>query len=100
MAAKKKAGSKAGMRCVTFTKTARKGGEKYSAAEQKKHSYCFKKKGTKDTATTYKHEPKTKHPGNMTGLQKACQSPKLKPNTKAGKMLAPACFAIGYAIGG
>jgi hypothetical protein len=91
MAAKKKAASKAGLRCITFKKDAE--GKKYTGAKVAKHKTCFRTKGTKNTATTYKHEPKTDHPGNMKGLQKACG--KLKPSTKAGKMLKAACAAIG-----
>lgn len=87
-----------GKRCVSFTKDAE--GKKYTGGKVAKHKACFRTKGTKNTATTYKHEPKTAHKGNMKGLEKACQSPKLKPSTKAGEMLSAACFSIGYPVGG
>jgi len=93
MAAKKKAA--AGLRCITFKKDAE--GKKYTGAKVAKHKACFRTKGTANTKTTYKHKPKTKHPGNIAGLMKACS--RLKPNTKAAKMLAPACFSIGAGVG-
>lgn len=92
MAAKKKAASKAGKRCVTFTKTARRGGEKYTPAEQEKHSTCF--------PLNYKAPPKTAHKGNKKGLYAACFKLSKSKTSKAAKMLAPACAAIGKPIKG
>jgi hypothetical protein len=96
MAAKKKAA--AGLRCITFKKDAE--GKKYTGGKVAKHKACFRTKGTANTKTTYKHEPKTAHKGNKQGLFKACFTLSKKPTTKAARMLAPACAAIGKPIKG
>lgn len=99
MAAKKKAAkSKAGLRCITFKKDAE--GKKYTGGKVAKHKACFRTKGTRDTATTYKHVPKTAHRGNMSALGKACFTLGKKKGSKAAKMLKAACAAIGKPIGG
>ena len=98
MAAKAKAQTVRGKRCISFTKDAE--GKKYTGAKVAKHKACFRTKGTKNTATTYKHEPKTAHKGNMTGLYKACFTLSKKKGTKAAKMLAPACADIGKPLKG
>lgn len=84
-----------GMRCVTFSKSARKGGKKYAGDEKNAHSACFPAK--------YKAPPKTKHKGNQQGLFKACFTLRKLEGpgaAKKRKMLAPACAAIGKPIKG
>lgn len=79
-----------GLRCVLFKKSARKGGEKYSGEDKKKHAACF--------PANFKPKPKTKHPGNKQGLFKACFTLRNLEGSGAAKkrkMLAPACAAIG-----